>query len=77
MNTAIIALLLLGLCLALVIGLLSTLQNWNSNTLYEQAESRQRGPRFRDHNAGEYSGDQQGSRSQFAWQSRSHSQPPD
>jgi outer membrane biogenesis lipoprotein LolB len=77
MNTAIIALLLLGLCLALVIGLLSALQKLKSNTLEQQADSLQRGPAFRDHNAGEYSGDQQGARSQFAWQSRSHSRAPD
>jgi hypothetical protein len=77
MSTAITALLLLGLCLTLVIGLLSALQKLKSNTLEEQAHLRQRGPAFRDHSAGEYSSDQQGSRSQFAWQSRSHSRPPD
>ena len=77
MSTAIIALVLLGLCLALVIGLLSALQKLNSNALQEQADSHQRGPAFRDHSAGEHSADCQGPRSQFAWQSRSHSRPPD
>jgi hypothetical protein len=77
MNTLVIALLLLGVCLALIMGLMSALQKVKSNSLQEQANSLRRGPEFRDHSAGEYSGDQQGSRSQFAWQSRSHSQPPD
>jgi len=77
MSTVIVALLLLGLCLALAIGLLSALQKLKSNTLEEQAHLRQRGPAFRDHSAGDYSCDCQGPRSQFAWQSRSHSRPPD
>jgi outer membrane biogenesis lipoprotein LolB len=77
MNTVIIALLLIGVCLALIIGLMTALQKAKSNPLQQQADSLRRGPEFRDHSAGEYSGDQQSSRSQFAWQSRSHSRPPD
>ena len=77
MSTAIIALLLLGVCLALIIGLMSALEKVKSNSLQEQADALRRGPEFRDHSAGGYSGDSHGSRSQFAWQSRSHSQPPD
>jgi hypothetical protein len=97
MNTVIIALLLLGVCLALIIGLMSALQKVKSNPLQEQADSLSRGPQFRDHSAsdrnagerstgersagdhsaGNFSGDSHGSRSQFAWQSRSHSRAPD
>ena len=77
MSTAIIALLLLGVCLALIIGLMSALQKVKSNPLQQQADSLGRGPEFRDHSAGEHSGESQASRSQFAWQSRSHSQRPD
>ena len=77
MSTAIIALLLLGVCLALIIGLMSALEKVKSNSLQEQADALRRGPEFRDYSAGEYSGDSHGSRSQFAWQSRSHSQRPD
>jgi hypothetical protein len=82
MNTVIIALLLLGVCLALVMGLTSALQRVKSNSLQQQADSLRWGPEFRDHSGGEYSGgeykgDGGGARSQFAWQSRSHSQAPD
>jgi hypothetical protein len=77
MNTVIIGLLLLGVCLALVMGLTSALQRVKSNSLQQQADSMKRGPEFRDYSAGEHSGDSHGSRSQFAWQSRSHSQAPD
>jgi hypothetical protein len=77
MNTVIIALLLLGVFLALVMGLMGALQRVKSNTLQAQADSLRRGPEFRDYSAGEHSGDSHGSRSQFAWQSRSHSQAPD
>ena len=67
MNALLIVLLLIGLCLALIMGLMSALQR-----LKPEQE-----PQFRDHSAGAHSADQQASRSQFAWQSRSHSQPPD
>ena len=77
MNTAIIVLLVLGLCLGVVMGLISALQKLKVDGLQDHADSMQRGPEFRDHSAGEQSGDQQSSRSQFAWQSRSHSRPPD
>jgi hypothetical protein len=77
MNTLMTALLLLGLCLALVMGLVSALEKLRPQSGEDALSVRERGPAFRDHSAGEHSADQQGSRSQFAWQSRSHSQPPD
>jgi hypothetical protein len=77
MNTLIIALILLGLCLALFMGLLSALQKFKPKSEAETFAVRRQGPAFRDHSVGEQSADQQGSRSQFAWQSRSHSRPPD
>ena len=77
MNALIIALLLLGLCLALIMGLMSALQRLKPDPLQADLDEREQGPQFRDHSAGSHSADQQGSRSQFAWQSRSHSQAPD
>jgi hypothetical protein len=77
MNALIIALLLLGLCLALIMGLMNALQRLKPDPLQTNFDQRARGPQFHDHSAGEHSADPQSPRSQFAWQSRSHSQPPD
>jgi hypothetical protein len=77
MNSLIIALLLLGFCLALFMGLLTALQKLKPKSEADILAARRQGPAFRDHSVGEQSADQQGSRSQFAWQSRSHSRAPD
>jgi hypothetical protein len=72
MNIAIAVLLLLGLCLTLAWGLMSIVQNLTGKCVYDQPVFRERAPIFHDHSAA-----QQGARSQFAWQSRSHSKAPD
>ena len=72
MNTAIALLLLLGLCLVLAWALISIVQNLTYKSAYDEPAFREPGPIFHDHNL-----EQQGARSQFAWQSRSHSKAPD
>jgi hypothetical protein len=71
MNIAIALLLLL--CLSLMLwGLVSVVQNLLEKAAYDQPEFREPGPIFHDHSA-----PQLVARSQFAWQSRSHSKAPD
>jgi hypothetical protein len=72
MNIAIALLLLLCVCLMLARGLASVVQNLTEKSAFDQPEFREPGPIFHDHNAA-----QQGARSQFVWQSRSHSKAPD
>jgi hypothetical protein len=72
MNIAIDLLLLLCLCLVLAWGLISLLQSLTAATAHDEPAFREPGPIFHDHSA-----EQQGVRSQFAWQSRSHSKAPD
>jgi hypothetical protein len=72
MNVAIDLLLLLCLCLVLAWGLISLVQSLTAGTAHDEPAFREPGPIFHDHGA-----EQQGVRSQFAWQSRSHSKAPD
>lgn len=71
MNIAIALLLLLCLCLVLAWGLISIVQNLTGKTAYDEPSFREPGPIFHD------SAEQLGARSQFVWQSRSHSKAPD
>jgi len=71
MNIAIALLLLLCLCLVLAWGLISLAENLTDNTAHDEPAFREAGPIFH------HSAEQQGVRSQFAWQSRSHSKAPD
>jgi hypothetical protein len=72
MNIAIALLLFLCLCLVLEWSLISLAQNLTEKTAYDQPAFRAPGPIFHDHGA-----ELLGARSQFAWQSRSHSKAPD
>ena len=72
MNIAIAVLLLIALCLALAWGLISMIQSLAGSNMHDGPGFREPGPIFHDHNV-----EQQGARSQFAWQSRSHSKAPD
>jgi hypothetical protein len=72
MNVSIAILLLLCLCLMLAWGLISLVQNLTAATSHDEPAFREPGPIFHDHSA-----EQLGARSQFAWQSRSHSKAPD
>ena len=72
MTIVIAALLILGVCLVLSWALISILQNLATRDPHDQPAFREPGPIFHDHSA-----EQQGARSQFAWQSRSHSKAPD
>jgi hypothetical protein len=72
MNIAIALLLLLSLCLVLAWGLISLVQTLTDDGAHGEPAFREPGPIFHDHSA-----EQQGVRSQFAWQSRSHSKAPD
>ena len=72
MNIAIALLLLLCICLMLGWGLISVVQNLTTDTAYDDPAFREPGPIFHDHSV-----ELQGARSQFAWQSRSHSKAPD
>jgi hypothetical protein len=72
MNVAIALLLFTCLCLVLAWGLISVVQNLTDKTAYDEPAFREPGPIFHDHSA-----EQLGARSQFAWQSRSHSKGPD
>jgi len=72
MNIAIALLLVLCLCLVLAWAVISVLQNLTHKTTFDEPAFREPGPIFHDHSAA-----QLGARSQFAWQSRSHSKAPD
>jgi hypothetical protein len=72
MNTAIAVLLLLCLCLVLAWGLLSIFQGLTEKNVHDGPGFREPGPIFHDHRV-----ELHGARSQFAWQSRSHSKAPD
>jgi hypothetical protein len=72
MNIEIALLLLLCLCLVLAWALISLAQNLTGKAAYDEPAFREPGPIFHDHSA-----EQLGARSQFAWQSRSHSKAPD
>jgi hypothetical protein len=72
MNFAIASLLLLCLYLVLGWGMLSVIQNLSEEDAHDTPTFREQGPIFHDHYV-----EQQSSRSQFAWQSRSHWKAPD
>jgi hypothetical protein len=72
MNFAIALLLLTCLCLVLAWGLISIAQNLTEKGAFDEPAFREPGPIFHDYGAA-----QLGARSQFAWQSRSHSKAPD
>jgi hypothetical protein len=74
MHFAIALLLLVCLCLCLMLAwaVLSVIQNLTEKGVHDVPAFREQGPIFHDHHA-----EQQNPRSQFAWQSRSHSRPPD
>jgi hypothetical protein len=71
-DTAIVFLVLMWLGLVLAWGLISLVQNLTGKSAYDEPAFREPGPIFHDHSA-----EQLGARSQFAWQSRSHSKVPD
>jgi len=64
--------LLLVFCLALIVGLLSVLQDLVERNPQDTPIIHDPGPIFHDQVA-----DYRDARSQFAWQSRSHSRAPD
>ncbi len=72
MHFAIALLLLLCLCLMLAWAVLSVIQNLTEKGVYDVPTFREQGPIFHDHHT-----EQHNPRSQFAWQSRSHSRRPD
>jgi hypothetical protein len=72
MDIAIVLLLLACLGLVLAWGLISIVQSLTGKSAYDEPAFREPGPIFHDHSA-----EQLGARSQFAWQSRSHSKAPD
>jgi hypothetical protein len=72
MTTAIALLLLSCLCLMLAWGLFSIFQSLTEKNVHDGPAFRGPGPIFHDHSV-----ELQGARSQFAWQSRSHSKAPD
>ena len=72
MHILIISLLLLVLFAALTLGLVSVLQELVERYCQSEPMFGEQGPIFHDHDS-----EQQQSRSQFTWQSRSHSQGPD
>ena len=72
MNIVLDLLLLMGVCLVFAWGSISLLQDLSNKSAHDEPAFREPGPIFHDHNAG-----QLGARSQFAWQSRSHSKAPD
>jgi hypothetical protein len=69
---AIVFLGLMWLGLVLAWGVITVVQNLSSKSAYDEPAFREPGPIFHDHSA-----EQLGARSQFAWQSRSHSKVPD
>jgi len=72
MNILIALLVLVCLGLILAWGLLSVLQRVTEDGAQGEPTFRELGPIFHDHHV-----EQQVARSQFAWQSRSHSRAPD
>ena len=76
MNIALALLLLICLCLVLAWGLISLVQHLSDKSAHDEPTFREPGPIFHDHSA-EQLAEQLGARSQFAWQSRSHSKAPD
>jgi hypothetical protein len=72
MNIALALLVFMCLCLMLAWGLISVVQNLTDKSAHDEPTFREPGPIFHDHSA-----EQLGARSQFAWQSRSHSKAPD
>jgi hypothetical protein len=72
MTILITIVLLLVFCLALVVGLLSVLQDLVERNPQDTPIIHDPGPIFHDQVA-----DYRDARSQFAWQSRSHSRAPD
>jgi hypothetical protein len=72
MDIAIGLLLLLWLGLMLAWGVISVVQNLTGKSTHDEPMFREPGPIFHDHSAEQF-----GARSQFAWQSRSHSKAPD
>jgi hypothetical protein len=72
MTLLVTVLVLLVFCLALVMGLLSVLQDLVERNPQETPIFHDAGPIFHDQVA-----DNRDARSQFAWQSRSHSRAPD
>jgi hypothetical protein len=72
MNILIVSLVLLCLGLILAWGLLSIVENATEDSAQGEPTFRELGPIFHDHYV-----EQQIPRSQFAWQSRSHSRAPD
>ena len=72
MDIAIVLLLLASFGLVLAWGLISIVQSLTGKSAYDEPAFREPGPIFHDHSA-----EQLGARSQFAWQSRSHSKAPD
>jgi hypothetical protein len=71
-NMAIVFLGLMWLGLVLAWGVITVVQSLTSKSTYDEPAFREPGPIFHDHSA-----EQLGARSQFAWQSRSHSKAPD
>jgi hypothetical protein len=72
MSTLIGLLLLLGIGGALLLGLLSVIEDLLQRNAQDEPTFREPGPIFHDHSV-----EQPGARSQFAWQSRSHYRAPD
>jgi hypothetical protein len=72
MHLLIMVLLLLGFVLALMLGLLSVFQDLAERNCHGEPVFHDPGPIFHDQVA-----DHREARSQFAWQSRSHSRAPD
>jgi hypothetical protein len=72
MYILIVALLLLGYILVLMLGLLSVFQDLAEQNSHREPVFHEPGPIFHDQVA-----DYRETRSQFAWQSRSHFQAPD
>lgn len=70
MAILLVCLLLFGSLLAA--GLLSVLREWTEQTTHDVPIIHDQGPIFHDHAA-----DYRETRSQFAWQSRSHFRAPD
>ena len=70
MAVLVVCLLLLGVLL--VAGLLSVLRDWAEHSTHDAPIVHDQGPIFHDQAA-----DYRESRSQFAWQSRSHFRAPD
>jgi hypothetical protein len=72
MEIAIVLLLIVCVGLALAWGVLSVAQNLSDEGPYGEPTFRGPGPIFHDQHVGQHH-----AKSQFAWQSRSHSRAPD